>query len=92
MQTAKGGSDIRVNEQQITTMVMKVAQDWRALEIQGIHGNTEAARQRADQYAQEFSQTTGLPLEVVKSVVQAIFLKGLISPGGKKPIRGFHNR
>ena len=92
MQTAKGASDIRVNEQQITTMVMKVAQDWRALEIQGIHANTEKARQSADQYAQEFSQTTGLPLEVVKSVVQAIFLKGLISPGGKEPIRGFHNR
>lgn len=71
---------IKVNEQQIKTMIQQGIQRWKDLEIQGNRTNTEQKRQEQDAWINDVSQSTKLPVDVIKGIAQAIIFKS-VTPG-----------
>lgn len=78
--------------QEITNLSHEVAQKWRALELSGDSVNNDQRQKSHDQWVNDLQKSTQLPIDIIEKGIQAIFLKELFNPGGKQPIRGFHNR
>lgn len=91
-QTVKTYKDVEVSEQQIRSLAHGIAQRWRELEINGDRVNNEERRVEHENWVNDIQKSTQLPIDLIEKGIQAIFLKEIISPGKKEPIRGFHQR
>ena len=86
MKTKESSSNIEVNKQQLTNMAMKIAQDWRALEISGQGQSADARSKEHQNWVNDLQQSTGLPQEVISRVIQAIILRQAVQQPTRNPI------
>lgn len=87
--TDKTKSETKVNHQQLYNMSAKIAQDWRKLELEGIDTNTRQAAQSHKEWVEDIQQSTGLPVDMIEKVLQAIIVRGALTPGKPTTIKGF---
>lgn len=73
---------------QMRGTLAKIYQDWNNLEYSG----TEKASEQRLKWSEQISKETGLDMDTVDRVLQAIILKNVIKGGNATPVRGFHNR
>lgn len=84
--------ELQVMQQQWEASILQGVQRWQELELQGLHVNTERAKQEQDAWVNDVQQSSKIPLELIEKVAQAIIFKNILSPAGSEPIKGFHKR
>lgn len=88
-QTTESKSRVQVNESTIKQIAYSIAQGWEGLAI-GLQGkNTEHERLSYEKFVNDIQKSTGLGIELVEKIIQAVTLRGLFSPQTQRNPIGF---
>lgn len=70
----------------------KMLQIAQQLGINQQNADTQRNQQLLNEWVDDLSKSTGLPLDLLEKAAQAIFLKSILQGNDRTPIQGFHKR
>lgn len=87
--TDKTRSDIQVNQAQIRSIITKIVQDWKSLELQGNSIDDRNRNMKHQEWANDLQETTKLPIDVIEKVLQAVFLREIMKQPSRTTVTGY---
>lgn len=82
--------EIKLMQQQVESLVRQGIQKWEELRIGAQNANTNTDRQKQEEWVNDVSASTRLPMDIIEKIAQGIIFKNIISPDKTHtPIKGF---